>query len=76
VDLGLSGNTTDLLATGVYGVVRTIAVFCFLLFVADALGRRWSLTISGTIMGLMMFYLGVSIAHHGSSPETVFDCMC
>lgn len=57
-DLGLSGNTTDLLATGVYGVVRTIAVLSFLLFVADALGRRLSLTISGAVMGLMMFYLG------------------
>lgn len=56
--LGLSGNTTDLLATGVYGVVRTIAVTCFLLFVADALGRKLSLTISGTVMGLCMFYLG------------------
>ena len=56
--MGLSGNTTDLLATGVYGVVRTLAVLCFLLFVADALGRRWSLTLSGVAMGIMMFYLG------------------
>ncbi|KAK5163353.1 uncharacterized protein LTR77_010726 [Saxophila tyrrhenica] len=56
--LGLSDNTISLLATGVYGVVRTIAVTCFLLFVADAAGRRWSLMCSGFAMFLCMFYLG------------------
>lgn len=30
----------------------------FVLFVADAVGRRWSLIVSGTVMFLCMFYLG------------------
>lgn len=37
---------------------RTIAVTCFVLFVADAVGRRWSLIASGVVMFLCMFYLG------------------
>lgn len=41
-NMGISGNATNLFATGVYGIVKAAGCAVFLLFVADSLGRRWS----------------------------------
>jgi sugar porter (SP) family MFS transporter len=56
--LGLKGNAVSLLATGVYGITKVIGCSLFLLFMADSLGRKKSLMVSATSMGIAMFYLG------------------
>ena len=57
-DLGLNSNTSSLFATGIYGVVKMCSCALFLIFLADTLGRRWSLVWTGIAMGFFMFYLG------------------
>lgn len=58
-NLGLSGDTAGLLATGVYGVVKFVACFVFLIFVADSLGRRRSLIWTAAGQGIVLFIVGI-----------------
>jgi hypothetical protein len=39
-NLGITGNTNKLFATGIYGVVKMVTCAAFLIFGADSLGRR------------------------------------
>ncbi|EXJ56118.1 hypothetical protein A1O7_09049 [Cladophialophora yegresii CBS 114405] len=57
-NLGVTGNTQSLFATGVYGIVKMCSCGIFILFLADTLGRRWSLVWTGFFMWFCMFYLG------------------
>ena len=58
-NLGLSGQTTGLFATGVYGLVKMAACGMFLLFVADSLGRRKSLLITSPLLTVVLFIIGI-----------------
>ncbi|KAF1813161.1 general substrate transporter [Eremomyces bilateralis CBS 781.70] len=60
-NLGITGDTTSLFATGIYGVVKVTACLAFLLFVADSLGRRRSLLWTSIAQGLAMFYMGLYV---------------
>lgn len=60
-NLGLTGNTTPLFGTGIYGVVKVLSCIAFLLFMADSLGRRRSLLWTSIAMGLVMFYIGIYV---------------
>ena len=64
--LGLSGNTTSLLATGVYGIVNTVSTIPALLLI-DKVGRR-KLLMSGA-MGTMisLIIVGGIVGGYGSS---------
>ncbi|TEA19548.1 putative quinate permease [Colletotrichum sidae] len=59
--LGVEGTENELFATGIYGLVKLIAVLVFLIFVADSLGRRKSLIWTGIGQGLTMLYVGIFI---------------
>ncbi|PTB42235.1 uncharacterized protein TrAFT101_008672 [Trichoderma asperellum] len=58
-NLGMTGNDSQLFATGVYGVVKTASCFIFLVFVADSLGRRWSLLWTAASQGIFLFIVGI-----------------
>jgi hypothetical protein len=60
-NLGLRGNSTNLFATGIYGVVKMTTCAAFLLFVADSLGRRRSLLWTSIAQGTAMFYIGIYV---------------
>jgi sugar porter (SP) family MFS transporter len=60
-NLGLSDLDVGLFATGIYGVVRVVASACFLLFVADSLGRRRSLLWTAIVQAALMFYIGLYV---------------
>ncbi|KNG82378.1 sugar transporter [Aspergillus nomiae NRRL 13137] len=60
-NLGITGNTTGLFATGVYGIVKMVACAVFLVFVADSLGRRRSLLWTSVAQGLAMLYIGLYV---------------
>lgn len=64
--LGLSGKTTSLLATGVYGIVNTLSTLPALLLI-DALGRRPLLLCgaAGTFISLVI--VGSVIGAYGST---------
>ncbi|KAG9189543.1 quinate permease [Alternaria panax] len=57
--LGLKGNEVKLFATGIYGIVKMVGCFAFLIFAADSLGRRRSLLWTSIAQGLAMFYIGI-----------------
>lgn len=58
-NLGMSGNDSSLFATGIYGVAKTASCAVFLVFVADSLGRRWSLLWTGVAQGLFLYIVGI-----------------
>ncbi|KFA46495.1 hypothetical protein S40293_04286 [Stachybotrys chartarum IBT 40293] len=58
-NLGMSGAEAGLFATGIYGVVKTVGIVLFLLFVADSIGRRLSLLYTSAAMGIVMYIVGI-----------------
>lgn len=60
-NLGLVGTSTNLFATGIYGVVKMTTCAAFLLFAADSLGRRRSLLWTSIAQGCAMLYIGLYV---------------
>ncbi|KAL4881457.1 general substrate transporter [Aspergillus karnatakaensis] len=60
-NLGITGSSNGLFATGVYGIVKVVGCAFFLVFVADSLGRRWSLLWTSIAQGLAMLYIGLYV---------------
>ena len=56
--LGMSGTSVRLFATGVYGIVKVVGCFVFLVFAADSLGRRWSLLWTSAAQAISMYIVG------------------
>jgi sugar porter (SP) family MFS transporter len=63
-NLGITGTQTGLFATGVYGIVKLVAVAIFLVLAADSLGRRKSLLWTSVAQSLCMFYIGLFNRFH------------
>ncbi|KAK3217563.1 hypothetical protein GRF29_1g3401614 [Pseudopithomyces chartarum] len=60
-NLGLKGTSTNLFATGIYGVVKMVTCAAFLVFAADSLGRRRSLLWTSIAQGCAMLYIGLYV---------------
>ncbi|CEN61587.1 hypothetical protein ASPCAL08240 [Aspergillus calidoustus] len=60
-NLGITGSSNGLFATGVYGIVKVVGCAFFLVFVADSLGRRRSLLWTSIAQGLTMMYIGLYV---------------
>ncbi|KAJ7077152.1 general substrate transporter [Mycena belliarum] len=65
--LGISGTTSGLLATGVYGVVKVVSVAVVLAFAVEGIGRKKCLIIGGLGQGAMMLWLGGYTGIHPGS---------
>ncbi len=61
LNLGITGKSTSLFSTGIYGIVKVTSCICFLLFMADSLGRRRSLLWTSIAQGVAMFYIGLYV---------------
>ncbi|KAK7060304.1 hypothetical protein VNI00_001069 [Paramarasmius palmivorus] len=62
--LGVDGTTAELFATGVYGVVKVVAVGIVIMVAVEGLGRKKCLLIGGIGQALMMFWIaGYSATH-------------
>ncbi|KAF5381404.1 hypothetical protein D9757_009042 [Collybiopsis confluens] len=60
--VGVSGGSSSLLTTGVYGLIKMAGAVIWLMYLIDTLGRR-KLFIIGSIGGaLSMYYIGAYIA--------------
>jgi sugar porter (SP) family MFS transporter len=68
--LGISGTTSGLFATGIYGVVKVVSVALVLAFAVEGLGRKNCLIIGGLGQGLMMLWIGGFSGVH-PSPDVV-----
>lgn len=62
-DLGLTGKSADLLATGLIGIVRMIMTFPAL-YVIDKLGRRPLMLIGTSVMMISFLYIGIYATLH------------
>lgn len=60
-NLGVTGNATNLFATGVYGIIKMAGCAVFLIFVADSLGRRRSLLWTSVAQALALLYIGLYV---------------
>ncbi|KAI0031293.1 general substrate transporter [Vararia minispora EC-137] len=56
--IGYSSTTGQLLASGVYGIMKVAATAVFVFFLVDSLGRKFSLFISAMGMGILFFIVG------------------
>lgn len=55
----MNSTTSGLFATGVYGIVKTVAIIVFITFIADSLGRRRSLLWTSAAQGTVMYIVGI-----------------
>ncbi|EGN99477.1 hypothetical protein SERLA73DRAFT_54552 [Serpula lacrymans var. lacrymans S7.3] len=62
--LGISGTTSGLFATGVYGIVKVVSISLVLLFAVERMGRKRCLIYGGLGQGLVMLWIaGYSGVH-------------
>ncbi|KAF1944397.1 general substrate transporter [Clathrospora elynae] len=59
--LGLTGTSTSFLTTGIFGVVKTVLTFIWLLFLIDRLGRTKLLMFGALGGSLCMWYIAAYI---------------
>jgi hypothetical protein len=59
--IGLTGSNTGLYATGIYGIVRFIAVCIAMIFVVDRFGRTRMLIAGSALMSACMWYIGAYV---------------
>lgn len=59
--LGITGTNTGFLTTGLFGVVKTVLTFVWLLYLIDHLGRRNLLMIGATGGSLCMWFIGAYV---------------
>ncbi|TFK49680.1 general substrate transporter [Heliocybe sulcata] len=77
--LGISGTTSGLLATGVYGIVKVIAVFLTLVLAVEGMGRKRCLIYGALIQGVTMLWIGGFQAVHDSDsvvPASYVSIVC
>ncbi|CAK5268045.1 unnamed protein product [Mycena citricolor] len=69
--IGITGSSTSLLTTGVYGLIKLTGALIWLLYLVDSFGRRAVLIIGSVGGSICMYYIGSYIAiaqptHHPS----------
>lgn len=65
--IGLSGSSSKLLSTGIFGVIKIVATIFWLTFIIENLGRRSTLFYGCIPCAITMWYLGAYI--YISKPE-------
>ncbi|KAN0060494.1 hypothetical protein ACQY0O_007825 [Thecaphora frezii] len=60
--LGITGTSTGLLTTGVFGIIKTIGSVVYILFLVESLGRRKLLMIGSAGGAVCMYYIAGYIA--------------
>ncbi|KAF8606475.1 general substrate transporter [Ceratobasidium sp. AG-I] len=68
--LGITGTSSGLFATGIYGVVKVVCTGLGLMFAMEQAGRKISLIVGGLIQAFSMYYIGIFQAVH-STPDVV-----
>ncbi|CAK5268047.1 unnamed protein product [Mycena citricolor] len=60
--IGITGSSTPLLTTGVYGIIKLTGALVWLLYLVDSFGRRAVLLVGSVGGAISMFYIGAYIA--------------
>lgn len=56
--LGVDGTNATLFSTGMFGVVKFVCTFIYILFIVDSFGRRKAFMCSSTVCSLCFWYIG------------------
>ncbi|GAM37220.1 hypothetical protein TCE0_022f06954 [Talaromyces pinophilus] len=64
--IGLSGDSVKLLATGIFGIVKTVTTMVYMIFIIDRFGRRVPMLVGSVGAAFAMYYLGAYTAKSGS----------
>lgn len=66
--IGLKGTNVSFLATGVYGIIRFVAIIIAMIYVVDRFGRTRTLMAGSAVMAFAMWFIGayVKVASPGS----------
>ncbi|KAE8381742.1 hypothetical protein BDV26DRAFT_301015 [Aspergillus bertholletiae] len=69
--LGIDGEESKFLATGIYGVVKFVSTVCFALFIVDFIGRRRSLLTGISLQLITLIFVGayLGVTGHLSADE-------
>ncbi|KAJ5485425.1 hypothetical protein N7539_005413 [Penicillium diatomitis] len=59
--IGLTGTKATLVSTGIYGIVRVVAVFFAMYFVVDRFGRKPMLIFGSAVMAISMWLTGAFV---------------
>ncbi|KAL5116110.1 hypothetical protein ACEQ8H_006006 [Pleosporales sp. CAS-2024a] len=59
--LGMTGQSAGLLGTGIYGIIRLIAVIIAMYFVVDKFGRKNMLISGAAVMLVAMWFIGAYV---------------
>ena len=62
--IGYTGTSNSLLASGIYGIVKVVATAIFVFFLVDTLGRKMALFSSAMGMGTLFFIIGALLKTH------------
>ncbi|KAJ5370530.1 uncharacterized protein N7496_006622 [Penicillium cataractarum] len=73
--IGVTGTNTSLLTTGIFGVVKTVVTFVWLLWLIDRVGRRNLLLIGAAGGSVCLWIVGayIKIAEPSKHPKTTMD---
>ncbi|KAF2019746.1 putative quinate permease [Aaosphaeria arxii CBS 175.79] len=69
--IGITGASTGFLTTGIFGVVKTVVTFFWLLWLIDRLGRRNLLMIGAAGGSVCMWIIGAYIKLSGAGKTTI-----
>lgn len=64
--IGFQGTSTELLATGVYGIIKATVTLVFIFWAIDTWGRRRALLTGSLVIFVCFFYLGTYSKLSGS----------
>ncbi|KAJ7233106.1 general substrate transporter [Mycena rebaudengoi] len=70
--IGITGQSTSLLTTGVYGIIKLVGALLWLLWLVDTYGRRSMLLIGSAGGAISMYYIGayIAVAKPAQHPST------
>jgi hypothetical protein len=67
----VKGNSSSLLTTGIYGVVKFVVTIFYTGYLVDLVGRRLPLLIGASLQATAMLYLAIYLRFAGTNTQTV-----
>lgn len=73
-NLGVKGTNATLFSTGIFGLVKFVCTFIYILFIVENLGRTKALMISSSVCAICFWYIGTYLKlNDPSDPNYVAD---
>ncbi|RLV92353.1 Quinate permease [Spathaspora sp. JA1] len=60
--LGIKGTNAALFSTGMFGVVKFVCTFIYIIFIVDTIGRRKAFMVSASVCSICFWYIGAYLS--------------